>query len=61
MPKLRFLWRLNKALKAMGTKIPEGLELLTAAARPVLERWFETEVLKATLATDAVGFEETSG
>ena len=34
--------------------ISEGLELLTAAARPILERWFETEVLKATLATDAV-------
>ena len=38
----------------MGDQIPEGLELLTAAARPMLERWFETEVLKTTLATDAV-------
>jgi phytoene dehydrogenase-like protein len=47
-------WRLRKALAAMENNIPEGLELLTAAARPILERWFETEVLKATLATDAV-------
>ena len=38
----------------MEETIPEGIELLTAAARPVLERWFETEVLKTTLATDAV-------
>ncbi len=47
-------WQLRKALGAMGEQIPEGLELLTAAARPILERWFETEVLKTTLATDAV-------
>ncbi len=47
-------WRLRKALAAMQSSLPEGLELLTAAARPILERWFETEVLKATLATDAV-------
>lgn len=47
-------WRLYRALQAMGDNIPEGLELLTAAARPILERWFETEVLKTTLATDAV-------
>ncbi len=47
-------WRLRKALSKMGNQIPEGLEFLTAAARPILERWFETEVLKTTLATDAV-------
>ncbi len=46
--------RLFKALKAFGNDMPEALELLTAAARPILERWFESEVLKATLATDAV-------
>ena len=47
-------WQLRQALSKMGNEIPEGLELLTAAARPILERWFETEVLKTTLATDAV-------
>ena len=51
---LRKGWALRKALAAMEETIPEGIELLTAAARPVLERWFETEVLKTTLATDAV-------
>ena len=47
-------WQLRQALSQMGDQIPEGLELLTAAARPLLERWFDTEVLKTTLATDAV-------
>lgn len=32
----------------------EAVEILTSAARPILERWFESEPLKATLATDAV-------
>lgn len=47
-------WRLRKALASMQANIPEGIELLTGAAMPILERWFETEVLKATLATDAI-------
>jgi phytoene dehydrogenase-like protein len=34
--------------------LPEAVELLTAAARPILERWFESDVLRATLATDAI-------
>jgi phytoene dehydrogenase-like protein len=48
------LWGLYGALKGLGPDLPEAVELLTAAARPILERWFETEVLKATLATDAI-------
>jgi phytoene dehydrogenase-like protein len=46
--------RLQRALGKLGGEIPAAIELITGAARPVLERWFETEVLKATLATDAV-------
>jgi phytoene dehydrogenase-like protein len=34
--------------------MPAGIELLAGAARPVLERWFESEPLRATLATDAI-------
>src|SRR6185295_6278211 len=34
--------------------IPQAIEILTGAARPILERWFESEVLKGTLATDAL-------
>jgi phytoene dehydrogenase-like protein len=32
----------------------EAIEVLTGAARPILDRWFESEPLKATLATDAI-------
>ena len=42
------------ALKKLGNDLPEAIELLTGAARPILERWFESDVLRATLATDAV-------
>lgn len=48
------LWKLYQALSSLGDDIPEAVEFLTGAARPILERWFEAEALKATLATDAV-------
>lgn len=41
-------------LKSLGTRLPEALELLTGAARPILDRWFESDQLKGTLATDAI-------
>ncbi len=40
-------WRLRRDL-------PRALALLLGPARPELERWFESEPLRATLATDAV-------
>jgi phytoene dehydrogenase-like protein len=40
-------WRLRREL-------PRALALLLGPARPELERWFESEPLRATLATDAV-------
>src|SRR5205814_8501128 len=48
------LWEMHQALAGLGDDLPEALELVTGAARPILERWFEAEVLRATLATDAV-------
>lgn len=45
---------LYQAITALGDDLPEAIELLTGAARPILERWFEAEVLRATLATDAI-------
>ena len=48
------LWELHQALAGLGNDLPEAMELLTGAARPILERWFESEVLRATLATDAI-------
>ena len=50
----RKLLNAYQALSGLGEDLPQALELLTGAARPILERWFEAEVLRATLATDAV-------
>lgn len=46
--------RLYRELGKLGHQLPEALELLTGAARPILERWFESDIVRATLATDAV-------
>lgn len=46
--------RLYRALRGMGAELPQSVELITGAARPILDRWFESDALKATLATDAV-------
>jgi len=51
---LRSGMQLHQRLAALGSQLPEALELLTGAARPILERWFESDVVRATLATDAV-------
>lgn len=48
------LWEMYRAMAALGNDVPEAIEVLAGAARPLLERWFECEGLKATLATDAV-------
>ncbi len=48
------LWSLHRALGELGDDLPEAIELVTGAARPILERHFETEILKTTLATDAI-------
>lgn len=51
-------WRrghaLYRALARLGDDLPQAMEILTGAARPILDRWFESEPLKATLATDAI-------
>ncbi len=48
------LWEEYQRLTELGEDLPAALELLIGAARPLLERWFESETLRATLATDAV-------
>lgn len=45
---------LYSALKKLGSDMPEAIELLTGNARVILDRWFESDQLKATLATDAI-------
>ena len=41
-------------MKNLGPAMGEAVEVLTGAARPILDRWFESEELKATLGTDAI-------
>jgi phytoene dehydrogenase-like protein len=51
---LRKLFALGRAFRRLGPAAGEAMEILTGAARTVLDRWFESEALKATLATDAI-------
>lgn len=56
-PGLGGLWtlaQLGRKFQKMGPHLAEAMEVLTGAARPILDRWFESEELKATLATDAI-------
>jgi phytoene dehydrogenase-like protein len=46
--------KMGKALQRLGPAMGEAIEVLTGAARPILDRWFESEELKGTLATDAI-------
>jgi len=51
------LWTLLKQglnFRKMGAGAQEAVEILTGAATPILDRWFESDQLKTTLATDAV-------
>ncbi len=48
------LFQLGRKFQSLGSKMAEAVEILTGAARPLLDRWFESEQLKATLATDAI-------
>ncbi len=48
------LGRLGWRFLRLGRDGPRTLEILTGATRPILDRWFESEELKATLATDAI-------
>jgi len=46
----KLAWRFSR----LGKDGPRALEILAGAARPILDRWFESEQLKVTLATDAI-------
>uniref|UniRef100_A0A8C2DSQ5 Pyridine nucleotide-disulphide oxidoreductase domain 2 n=1 Tax=Cyprinus carpio TaxID=7962 RepID=A0A8C2DSQ5_CYPCA len=51
---LRSLKPLVKSGLQLGKNIPDFYELVTAPVMKVLNRWFESEPLRATLATDSV-------
>ncbi len=48
------LLALGRSFRRLGPVAPEAVEVLTGPARAVLDRWFESTELKATLATDAI-------
>jgi phytoene dehydrogenase-like protein len=53
----RDLWAMLKLgwrFRRLGKLGPAAIDILTGAARPILERWFESEQVKVTLATDAI-------
>ncbi|KAM6391254.1 pyridine nucleotide-disulfide oxidoreductase domain-containing protein 2 isoform 2-T2 [Pluvialis apricaria] len=51
---LQALRPLVRAGLALGLQLPRYYEVLTAPISKILDQWFESEPLKATLATDAV-------
>jgi phytoene dehydrogenase-like protein len=51
---LKTLLSLTRSLRRLGDSAGEAVEILTGGARPILDRWFESEELKGTLATDAI-------
>jgi phytoene dehydrogenase-like protein len=56
-PGLGDLWsllQLGRSFQKLGPGMGEAIEILTGPARTILDRWFESEQLKATLATDAI-------
>ncbi|HEY1866803.1 MAG TPA: NAD(P)/FAD-dependent oxidoreductase [Candidatus Cybelea sp.] len=46
--------KMGRALQRLGPAMGEAIEVLTGAARPILDRWFESEAVKGTIATDAI-------
>ncbi len=48
------LLKLGMNFRKLGTDGQKAIEILTGAANPILDRWFESEELKATIATDAI-------
>jgi len=48
------LMALGRSFRRLGPAASEAVELLTGPARAILDRWFESPELKATLATDAI-------
>jgi phytoene dehydrogenase-like protein len=51
---LMTLFGLGRAFRRLGAGASEAVEVLTGAARDILDRWFESPELKSTLATDAI-------
>jgi phytoene dehydrogenase-like protein len=46
----KMLWKFRK----LGADSKSAIEILTGAADPILDRWFESEEVKTTISTDAI-------
>src|SRR5436190_16164382 len=51
---LQTLLSLGRSVRRLGDGAGEAVEILSGAARPILDRWFESQELKGTLSTDAI-------
>ena len=51
--KIKAGWPLLEAAKQLGSDANLFYEMMTAPTTKILDKWFESEPLKATLATDA--------
>jgi phytoene dehydrogenase-like protein len=51
---LATLWRVGRGVWSARRELPDAAALLLGSARDALVRWFESEPLRGTLATDAV-------
>ncbi|MBC5825795.1 MAG: NAD(P)/FAD-dependent oxidoreductase [Candidatus Eremiobacteraeota bacterium] len=54
LPDILSMASLGGRLQKLGLGMGEAIEVLTGPARPILDRWFESQELKATLGTDAI-------
>jgi phytoene dehydrogenase-like protein len=48
------MMRLGYRSGKLGKELTTFLEFMTAPASKILDKWFESDILKATLATDAI-------
>lgn len=48
------MMRLGYRSGKLGKELTTFLEFMTAPASKILDKWFESNILKATLATDAI-------
>src|SRR3989475_1852089 len=46
----KIAWNFRK----LGANAKQAIEILTGAANPILDRWFESEEVKTTISTDAI-------
>lgn len=58
---IQSMMRLGYRSGKLGKELTTFLEFMTAPATKILDKWFESDVLKATLATDAIIGAKVSG